>query len=466
VDARVDIAVRSVLNLTRSPETLDHQDWDIIESLRRAFARYRPTQIEFHGVRNSVPDALIVNPRSVSGVPAYCVFTERHYSMVAAFRTLAVRKFPRRMSRTQAAHNLFLRLAADYLLQQGRHGDAARLYCASWLTPAGDALLALDAGILETFLTNPMLESVLVEGGWPLAHELGHILADSDAEVSSLLADLLARYIQDRFGDRAPAWGPPGAREKLLAEISADWFGAELLLRSIGGRRLDQDRLWVLLSEFAANMWIMMLMESCKEVVRLVCTAPDAVESVLEQAAGHSGWMYDVRNQLLFHSIRADLHEALGSTEARTRFERMTRVSMDIYRPNFEAILAGLWQAQRTMLDGPPLTYSLLQDVQPQGVGFWDPMFRRGASGWVRSPMFQDVTREFVNRVRATRNFRDQPVDLIDHLDRLVPDNISQVTRRRLRSKEIDKSGIAPPEYPRSRRLPPLGNLITRLRDR
>jgi hypothetical protein len=189
----------------------------------------------------------------------------------------------------------------------------------------------------------------------------------------------------------------------------------------------------------------------------------------LERSAGHRGWMYDARTKLLFCGIWADLDEAFGSARAQAEFKWLIQATMDSYRPNFGAILAGLSQTQHTMLDGPlhQLAYPLLQGVDPRGVEFWDPMFRHLAPSWARrSPEFSGITREFVNRARATHNSRDQPADLIDHLNRLVPDDIPQVTRRGLRPKQIDKTGSLPPEYRRRRRLPPLGNLIAGLRGR
>jgi hypothetical protein len=455
MDGRTAFAVRSVLNLTGPPTPLEHPRWEVLESLRGVLTRYPAPPLEFHGVRNSVPDILVIAPRAAPGTPAHCIYTERHYTMMAGVKTLAVVKLGRRVSRTAAAHNFFLRLAADYLLQQGAHGDAARLYCASWLVPSGKDITTVDAGLFDTLFTNPVVESALVDGGWPVAHELGHTLADSDPRVVAVVTDMLDQYLRTSFDGRPPAWGAPGAYDRLVTEMTADWFGAELLLRSIGGRLLDQDGLAILLAEFSGNMWAMMLMESCKELVRLATTDPHAVAR--QPPPGHCGWLYDVRSLVLFYSIRADLRWSFPDESALTAFDRLIRLARDLYRPNFGAILAGLSQVQDTMRNGPirSLDTPLLQGIDPGAVS-WDYWFRVCAPNWVRSPIFRSATREFVNRARAAHNFRDQPTDLIDHLDRLVPGGVVPLERSLLDSGQIDLAGSLPPEYGSGRRFRPL----------
>ncbi|MEH0931406.1 hypothetical protein [Micromonospora sp. CPCC 205558] len=449
MDARVDFAVRSVLNLAGPPLPLGHQHWEVLESLGRVLRRYPAPPVEFYGICSSVPDVLFIPARPTPGAPAYCVYTERHYCMVATLKTLSALQLTTEQSRMGMAHNVFLRLAADYFLQQGAHGDAARLYCASWLSPAGDEGLAVDAGLFDTLFTNPVVESALVDGGWPLAHELGHIIADSDEEVPALLADLLNQYLRERFGGQPPVWGPPGARDRLIAEVSADWFGAELLLRSIAGRTLGENGLSILLNEFAGNMSVMMLMESCKEMVRLACTDPSALGR--PQKSGHRGWMYDVRRDMLFHSIRLDLWEAFPDEPAQATFVGLIRRAMAFYRLNFDAMLAGLSRAERTLRYGlapPGLDEPLLQELNPRAADWWDTVFRPLASERAQqSRWFGWATREFVNRARATHNSHQQSAELIGYLDRLAPDEVPPPARHRLKPGQRDWSGILPPEY-------------------
>ncbi|MFB9415916.1 hypothetical protein [Dactylosporangium matsuzakiense] len=456
MDERTAFAVRSVLNLAGPPTPLEHPRWEVLERLRDVLKTYPAPPVEFHGVRNSVPDILVIAPRAVPGAPARCVYTERHFSVVAVLKTLAIAKLGRRVSRTTVAHNFFLTLAADYFLQQGALGDAARLFCASFVPPTRAVFPAVDAGLFSTLFTNPVVESALVDGGWPLAHELGHTLADSDQRVVAVVTKLLDQYLLASFDGQPPAWGARGAYDRLVAELTADWFGAELLLRSIGGRSLDQDGLLTLLTEFSGNMWVMMLMESCKELVRIAATDPRALAR--QVPAGHRGWLYDVRRQVLIHSIRADLQDAFGNESGLAAFDYLIEFATDLYRPNFGAILAGLSQAQRTMLHGPirKLNMPLLQEVDPDSARSWDHWFRRYAPYWVRNSVLRDSTREFVNRARATQNFRDQPTDLIDYLDRLVPDDVITYERRRLDIGQIDSRSMLPFKYGSARRLRPM----------
>ncbi len=277
-----------------------------------------------------------------------------------------------------------------------------------------------------------------MEGGWPLAHEMGHLLAESDATVSAILERQVDEYIEYHFGTAPPPGGPPNARDRLLAEIHADHFGAELILRSLAGRPLDYSGLVVLLSEFAANSWIMMLMESCKATARLACTEPELIRTAAEHPSGQQSWMYDIRRRLLFNSIWADLSSWPWSdpSRAEAEIERLILGVIDTGNPamaTYLELLGGLSASYSTML-GDQLPYPFLEGLNPHALEFWDwdAAFSHLADGWARSPFWQGATREFVDRARATANFRDQPTDLIDHLDRLVPTDILPVDRRRL----------------------------------
>ncbi|GAA2015225.1 hypothetical protein GCM10009839_08000 [Catenulispora yoronensis] len=439
MDARVDFAARSILNLRAAPEPLVHPEWDVITSLARTFTRYKSTEIEFHGVRNCVPEVFTLSPRSARGGTVHCVYTERSYNIAALLRTIAVVKVPDEGARRLIAQSAFLQLAADYLLQQGAHGDAARVYCASWLVKTPLLVVGQDAGMIETFLTNPMIESVMVEGGWPLAHELGHSLYDGDGQVVEWCADMLAQYVEHYFEGSPPRWGPPGARGGLLSELVADYFGAELILRTMGGRALDTTGWGVFLSEFAASMWAIMLMETCKEVVRLACEDPAAGRAAA--ASGQRAWMYDVRRRLLFGGIQADLSAAFAEVGQEDLLGSLIGVGLDASSmPGYAVLLTGLTDSQHMMMGlGREAPVPLLEGFGARAAQFWDPLLGREARRRARkTDVFRALTREFVNRARATDNFRGQDTGLLDLLDRLVPDVAPVLARRRLEGDETD----------------------------
>ncbi|MFG3423724.1 hypothetical protein [Micromonospora sp. NPDC048063] len=90
----------------------------------------------------------------------------------------------------------------------------------------------------------------------------------------------------------------------------------------------------------------------------------------------------------------------------------------------------------------------LLQTLNPRAADWWDALFRPLASERARqSPWFGWATREFVNRARATHNSQQQSAELIGYLDRLAPDEVPPPARHRLKSGQIDWSGILPPEH-------------------
>jgi hypothetical protein len=357
------------------------------------------------------------------------VYTERHYCVVAVLKTLAVMKSDVR-SRRHDACNTFLRLAADFLLQQGAHGDAARVFCASWLTPGRkDSGMEVDAGLFETIQTSPRIESAFIEGGWPIAHELGHVIAANDDAVPEYMAQLLKGFISESLGGRPPAWAAPGESNRIIAEMSADWVGAELLLCALAGQPVDA---LVLVGEFASNMWAMALMESCRDVVRRLGVNPGGEGAALDLA------MYDARANALLSSLWADISGQFVNAPEREQLEAILRNAMTFYRSNFQTLLEGMSIAEHTLrqgVGGAPL----LQDLDPGKGSYWDKSFRAMAYALSRSlPWFGWAAREFVNRAQATRNSREQSTGLLDFLDRLAPEVVPTPARRLLNGDEID----------------------------
>jgi hypothetical protein len=367
--------------------------------------------------------------------------------MTAAFRTLAVRRFPSKTDRFWAAFNTFLRLAADYLLQIGAIADAARVYCASFLLLDGQDT-AVGSGIFDSFFTNDIFESALIEGGWPLAHELGHHLADDhgSAAANDQVASVLGKYVDLRFPGGNPPWGSHGSFDKLLAECAADRFGVELLLTSSAGRALD---VAVIAGELAVSGWITMLMEACKKAVRQAFMETQAAKSAFMHPEVTHSWIYDARREIILLTFRAFLLERGILTEgvARADIEKLiAHYASAESIPSMAEISGALAGSQRCMLGLSSLwPHALLGDHDPCAAEFWDPMFVRITELWARqSKYFRAGAREFVNRAKVTA-YRTQPADLIDHLDRLVPQDLPPVLSRPLTEWQIDPDSISFP---------------------
>jgi len=419
--------LRSLFNGARDPDIRQPEDWPVLNGLRYILRARSSRPVEFFGVRDTVPDVITIRTPNSPG-PITCVYSERHYCIMAQIKTLAVTKFSDRRQKLKAAHNLFLRLGADYLLQQGAHHDAARFFCASWLNYAGDDALAVDSGLFEAFASETSLTSSLADGGWPLAHELGHALSDQESGYESILSRLLDGQLSE-YPDRPVS---DSQYSQLLAELMADCIGSEYLLRAFLGKPVH---IYGLLGEFIANIWVMQLMEGCKANLAAVSEQPgNALQILTLDNLKIQTWFYDIRLRLLLHGLKVDIESSFSIPAGQAPLDDIIRIVSKFTFERYATLLLGFRESMRNAVEWP-----LLQEIDHSSIASQNRSLRVIVQTAIsRSPFVGASIREFVTRARGTNNFRNQDTSLIDFLDHLAPKEVMRVNRPKVPVNDLE----------------------------
>lgn len=375
-----------------------------MNQLKRAVSRYLSEPVVILGLKEAVPDVVTINCRSGGPQTALCVYSERHYVAVGGLKTLAAWGISGDRKRL-IAKNLFFRLAADYLLQYGAHGDAARFFCTSWLIDLKDCGLSIERRAFDKYIANPVLESEPADGGWPLAHEFGHVMAERSRDEWPSLDRFLETFTPT---EQAPALAHRD-RERLRGELVADRIGAHLIMDTIAGNEIN---IAMLIGELVSNSWATFLMEECKYLVGLIqaVKTTDAALEILAEASSSNPWTADLRQTVVLSAI---LERLPGEAQIKDLMDLAAR----FFRDQYHAIYAGFYDMFINVLER-----GLLEAMNAEHAAQVDERYRR----WIdasdaSSPAFHICAREFVERARRTNNLKCQDASLISYLNISVP---------------------------------------------
>jgi hypothetical protein len=417
--SRLAFITRSLLNVNSDITWVDIGDWRIARVIEKAAEEYLGREAKIVGIAGGPPEVLsIVAP---VGNTTYCAFAQRHYEWQAMLKTLGVMEFEGREQRVMTAKQHLMRLAADYLLQFGLHGDAARAFIYSWYvkTNSTTRLSGVASGLMEQFLDLDVTEGSLPDAGFPIAHELGHAAQETDPEVLSILERLMRQALQ-KISDTVPEEDRTEARLASLAEeLRADYYGVEILLRALA-RAIPQptSNFNAFCGEMAANLWVMMIMEECKEMARAASMSMSADEIRKRLDRLSRPWSYLLRKELIFLGIRADMSHTNGG-----KLDRLLDFASNFRRAEYLQLRAGLHSAWRDMCHGMlKLTGNPYRE--------YDDFLLSACYALARlNEDFAPTAREFVTRARSMNAQSSDGEQLIDALDRVCPADVPLVPR-------------------------------------